>query len=69
MKPAARATAGSGGGGGVGVLAVWLAGHFGLAMSAEVGALVATLLAGVGAAVAHKGIRGLAVQLWRGSGG
>jgi hypothetical protein len=63
-----NAAAGTGGGG-LGVLVVWLLGHFGVDVSAEIGALIATGVAGFVLFVGRNGLVGLAHLIWRGSGG
>lgn len=52
--------------GGVGVLVVWLLGHFGVAVSAEVGAALATGVAAAALFVGRNGIKGTLSRIWRG---
>jgi hypothetical protein len=60
------AAVGGGGGSGFGVLAVWLSGHFGLDMSAEVGVFVGGLAVTLGGAVGAFGILGCCQRLLHG---
>lgn len=61
-------TATAGGSGlGIGVLVVWLLGHFGVAVSAEVGATIAYGVTAAALLVAHKGVVGLFRMIWRGA--
>ena len=53
---------------GVGVVVVWLLGHFGVDISAEVGAAIAGGEAAVALFIGRKGILGVAHLIWRGSG-
>jgi hypothetical protein len=52
-----------------GALICWLLGHFGVDVSAEIGALIATGVAGFVLFVGRNGLVGLAHLIWRGSGG
>ena len=52
-------TVGGIGSAGFGVLVVWLAGHFGLNMSAEIGTIVGALMVAFGASIAAEGIIGM----------
>ena len=61
--PQATAVAGSGLSG---VFMVWVLGHFGLDMGAEVGASVAAGFTFVLALIGRKGVKGIARTIWRG---
>lgn len=54
------------GGSGVGVLIVWLAGHFGVSLSAEEGVVIAGAVTTAALFVGRKGLRGIARMIWRG---
>lgn len=58
--------AGGGAGAGAAVLVVWIAGYLGLSMSAEIGAIVATVAIAAGAEIWSHGIRGVIVHIWAG---
>ena len=51
-----------------GVLVVWLLGHFGVDMSAEVGTVIGGLAAAALLFVGREGIRGAFRRVWRGKG-
>jgi hypothetical protein len=61
-------TVGGGASVGFGVLVVWLCGHFGLNMSAEVGTVIGGLLVAFGSVVAAEGIIGMIKHLFYGRG-
>jgi hypothetical protein len=58
-----RAHIGGGSGVGLGVIAVWLCGHFGLDLTAEIGATIGGLTLGAGQVIYRKGIMGVARTL------
>lgn len=55
----AEKTAAGGGSVGFGVLLVWLAGHYGIDMSAEVGTMIGGFAAALGGAIASVGLIGI----------
>jgi len=55
----AEKTAAGGSSVGFGVLLVWLAGHYGIHMSAEVGTIIGGFAAALGGAIASVGIVGI----------
>lgn len=65
MNPHPNATVAAGGGISA-VFIVWLAGHFGISLSAEEGAGAATFIAAVLLAIGKDGIAGIAGKLWHG---
>lgn len=52
---------------GTGVLVVWLLGHFGVAISAEVGAVIAGGASAILLYIGRNGIKGLAQRIWKGA--
>ncbi len=66
MRTAHPNATAAGGTGGVALLAVWLAGHFGINLSAEEGAGLSGALSVIVLAVGRDGVAGLARRLWRG---
>ena len=56
----------AGGSSGVGVLAVWLLGHFGVAFTPEVGAAVSGATATLALLLGKRGIVGIARTVWFG---
>lgn len=56
----------AGGVSGVGLIVVWAAGNLGLTMSAEVGAVVGTACAFIGAGIANNGVFPLLRRLFYG---
>lgn len=65
MKDNANATA-AGGSTGVGLFLVWLLGHVGVDMGAEVAVVVAGGLTTFVLLVGRDGVRGIARTIWRG---
>lgn len=57
----------AGGTGSLGVLVAWLLGHFGVALSAEDGAVIATLLAAAALFVGRNGLVGVWNRILHGS--
>jgi hypothetical protein len=55
----AEKTAAGGGSVGLGVLIVWLAGHYGIDMSAEVGTMIGGFAGALGGAIASVGLVGI----------
>lgn len=65
MRTTATAAVGGSGGIGIGVIFVWLAGYFGVEMTAEVGATIGGLAATAGGAIGAYGLVGIARRiLW-----
>ena len=62
-------TVAGGGSVGFGVLLVWLAGHYGIDMSAEIGTILGGFAAALGGAVASVGIVGIGKTLLYGNRG
>jgi hypothetical protein len=58
----------AGGTTGAGVLVVWLLGHFGVNLSAEVGAVIAGGAATVLLVIGRRGIKGTLQRIWSGAG-
>jgi hypothetical protein len=54
--------------GSVSTLTLWAAGAIGIAMTAEVGAAIATILVTTSLLVGRKGIKGIMSAAWRGDG-
>ena len=60
-------TVGGGSALGLSVLVVWLAGRFGLSLSAEIGTVIGGLTLVIFAAFWAEGITGVVSHLWRGN--
>jgi hypothetical protein len=56
-----------GSGSGLGALIVWIAGMAGMTMPAEIGAVVAGVVAGVALFIGKEGLKGLLRALWVGN--
>lgn len=66
--PAAARAFDAAGGGGVGILVVWIVSLFGYELKPEVAAVLTTVIIVFAAALGRRGIRGLAIAIWRGTG-
>jgi hypothetical protein len=62
-----NATVALGSGSGLGALIVWIVGIGGIAMPAEVGAVIAGVVAAVALLIGREGIKGLLRALWIGN--
>jgi len=61
-----KRSAGAGSAAAVSVFFVWLFGHVGVSMSAEVGAVIGAFAVAIGGAIWSEGIKGVFVHIWQG---